>query len=69
MRPERPPPYELAVLLKLCLYGYLRRLQSSRLLETECHRNVEVLWLLDKLAQDFKAIADFRKDNLKPLRR
>src|SRR5206468_10169254 len=50
------------------LYGYLHRLRSSRLLEAECHRNVEVIWLLGKLAPDFKTIADFRKDNLKPLK-
>ena len=50
------------------LYGYLHRIRSSRLLETECQRNVEVIWLLGKLAPDFKTIADFRKDNLKPLR-
>ena len=62
------PPYDPAVLLKLYLYGYLHRLRSSRLLEAECHRNVEVIWLLGKLAPDFKTIADFRKDNLKPLR-
>lgn len=62
------PPYAPAVLLKLYLYGYLHRIRSSRLLEAECHRNVEVIWLLGKLAPDFKTIADFRKDNLKPLR-
>jgi transposase len=62
------PPYDPAVLLKLYLYGYLHRIRSSRLLETECHRNVEVLWLLGKLAPDFKTIADFRKDNLQPLK-
>jgi transposase len=61
-------PYDPAVLLKLYLYGYLHRVRSSRLLEAECHRNVEVIWLLGKLAPDFKTIADFRKDNLKPLR-
>ena len=61
------PPYDPAVLLKLYLYGYLHRVRSSRLLEAECHRNVEVIWLLGKLAPDFKTIADFRKDNLKPL--
>jgi transposase len=61
------PPYDPAVLLKLYLYGYLHRVRSSRLLEAECHRNVEVLWLLGKLAPDFKTIADFRKDNLSPL--
>ena len=62
------PPYAPAALLKLYLYGYLHRVRSSRLLEAECHRNVEVLWLLGKLAPDFKTIADFRKDNLSPLK-
>jgi len=62
------PPYDPAALLKLYLYGYLHRVRSSRLLEAECHRNVEVLWLLGKLAPDFKTIADFRKDNLQPLK-
>jgi transposase len=61
------PPYDPAVLLKLYLYGYLHRVRSSRLLEAECQRNVEVIWLLGKLAPDFKTIADFRKDNLRPL--
>jgi transposase len=62
------PPYDPADLLKLYLYGYLHRIRSSRLLEAECQRNVEVIWLLGKLTPDFKTIADFRKDNLKPLR-
>ena len=62
------PPYDPAVLLKLYLYGYLHRVRSSRLLEAECQRNVEVLWLTGKLAPDFKTIADFRKDNLSPLK-
>jgi transposase len=62
------PPYAPAVLLKLYLYGYLQGVRSSRMLEAECHRNVEVLWLLGKLTPDFKTIADFRKDNLKPLK-
>ena len=62
------PPYDPAVMLKLYLYGYLHRVRSSRLLEAECHRNVEVIWLLGKLTPDFKTIADFRKDNLKPLK-
>jgi transposase len=62
------PPYDPALLLKLYLYGYLHRVRSSRLLEAECQRNVEVLWLLGKLAPDFKTIADFRKDNLAPLK-
>jgi len=62
------PPYDPAALLKLYLYGYLHRMRSSRMLEAECQRNVEVLWLLGKLTPDFKTIADFRKDNLKPLK-
>jgi transposase len=62
------PPYAPAALLKLYLYGYLHRVRSSRLLEAECHRNVEVIWLLGKLTPDFKTIADFRKDNLAPLK-
>jgi len=62
------PPYEPGALLKLYLYGYLHRIRSSRLLEGECHRNVEVIWLLGKLTPDHKTIADFRKDNVQPLR-
>ena len=62
------PPYDPAALLKLYLYGYLHRIRSSRLLEAECQRNVEVIWLLGKLSPDFKTIADFRKDNLKALK-
>jgi transposase len=62
------PPYDPAVLLKLYFYGYLHRVRSSRTLEAECHRNVEVIWLLGKLAPDFETIADFRKDNLQPLK-
>ena len=61
------PPYDPAVLLKLYLYGYLHRVRSSRMLEAECQRNVEVIWLTGKQRPDFKTIADFRKDNLKPL--
>ena len=61
------PPYDPAALLKLYLYGYLHRIRSSRGLEAECRRNVEVIWLTGKLTPDFKTIADFRKDNLKPL--
>lgn len=61
------PPYHPEDLLKLHLYGYLHRIRSSRLLEAECHRNVEVIWLLGKLAPDHKTIADFRKDNRKGL--
>ncbi|MEZ5503083.1 MAG: IS1182 family transposase [Halioglobus sp.] len=56
-------PYNPADLLKLYVYGYLNQLRSSRRLEKECHRNLEVLWLMKRLAPDFKTIADFRKDN------
>ena len=57
------PGYDPADLLKLYLYGYFQRIRSSRRLEAECQRNVEVMWLLGRLAPDFKTIADFRKDN------
>ena len=57
------PGYKPSVLLKLYIYGYLNRVQSSRRLEREAGRNVEVMWLLGRLAPDFKTIADFRKDN------
>jgi transposase len=63
------PAYHPADLLKLYIYGYLNRLRSSRLLEREVRRNVELIWLLKKLTPDFKTIADFRKDNLQPLQR
>ena len=57
------PAYAPADLLKLYLYGYFQRIRSSRRLEAECRRNVEVMWLLGRLSPDFKTIADFRKDN------
>jgi transposase len=57
------PSYHPAVLLKLYIYGYLNRVQSSRRLEREAGRNVEVMWLLGRLIPDHKTIADFRKDN------
>lgn len=56
-------PYNPADLLKLYVYGYLNQVRSSRRLEKECHRNLEVIWLMKRLAPDFKTIADFRKDN------
>ncbi len=62
------PAYHPGDLLKLYVYGYLNRTRSSRLLEREAHRNIEVMWLLKQLAPDFKTIADFRKDNLVPIR-
>jgi transposase len=57
------PAYHPAVLLKLYLYGYLYQVRSSRRLENECVRNLEVIWLLGRLRPDFKTIADFRTDN------
>ena len=57
------PSYHPSVLLKLYIYGYLNRVQSSRRLEREAGRNVEVMWLLGQLAPDHKTIADFRKDS------
>lgn len=61
-------PYDPADLLKLYVYGYLNRVSSSRRLERECARNVELMWLLRRLKPDFKTIADFRKDNAVALR-
>ena len=57
------PGYAPGDLLKLYIYGYLNRVRSSRRLEAECHRNIEVIWLLRTLKPDFKTIADFRSDN------
>jgi transposase len=57
------PGYNPALHLKLYIYGYLHRIQSSRRLERECQRNLEVMWLLGRLAPDHKTLADFRKDN------
>ena len=57
------PGYDPADLLKLYIYGYLNRVRSSRRLEVETHRNLEVIWLLRQLRPDFKTIADFRRDN------
>src|SRR5947208_6538453 len=57
------PAYRPSTLLKIYLYGYLNRVQSSRRLEREAQRNIELMWLTGRLAPDFKTIADFRKDN------
>src|SRR5262245_8128163 len=57
------PSYHPVTLLKIYLYGYLNRVQSSRRLEREAQRNIELMWLTGRLAPDFKTIADFRKDN------
>jgi transposase len=63
------PAYHPSTLLKLYIYGYLNRLQSSRRLEREAGRNVELMWLTGRLAPDFKTIADFRKDYTKGITR
>ena len=63
------PSYHPSILLKLYIYGYLNQVQSSRRLEREAGRNVEVMWLLGRLAPDHKTIADFRKDNGLALRK
>jgi transposase len=70
MQPEPTgrPAYHPATLLKIYVYGYLNRLQSSRRLEREAQRNVELMWLTGRLTPDFKTIADFRKDNGKAIR-
>jgi transposase len=63
------PAYHPATLLKIYVYGYLNRVQSSRRLERECQRNVELVWLTGHLMPDFKTIADFRKDNGEAIRK
>src|ERR1700716_3077332 len=62
------PSYHPGTMLKLYIYGYLNRVPSSRRLERECQRNIEMIWLTGHLAPDFKTIADFRKDNGKAIR-
>ena len=62
------PSYHPAVLLKIYIYGYLNRVQSSRRLEREAQRNVELMWLTGRLTPDFKTIADFRKENGRAIR-
>src|SRR5712664_4403063 len=62
------PGYHPASLLKIYIYGYLNRIQSSRRLERETQRNVELIWLTGRLMPDFKTIADFRKDNGQAIR-
>src|SRR5437867_9653109 len=70
MQPEATgrPAYHPGTLLKIYIYGYLNRIQSSRRLERETQRNVELIWLTGKLMPDFKTIADFRKDNGQAIR-
>jgi transposase len=62
------PAYRPSRLLKIYLYGYLNRVQSSRRLEREAQRNIELMWLTGRLAPDFKTIADFRRDNGEAIR-
>jgi len=62
------PAYHPAVLLKIYIYGYLNRIQSSRRLEKETQRNIELMWLTGRLMPDFKTIANFRKENGKAIR-
>src|SRR5712691_11712740 len=62
------PSYHPLVLLKIYIYGYLNRIQSSRRLERETQRNIELMWLSGRLTPDFKTIADFRRDNGKAIR-
>ncbi len=57
------PGYDPRDLLKLYIYGYLNEIRSSRRLERECKRNIEVMWLVGRLAPDHKTVADFRRDN------
>lgn len=63
------PAYRPTVLLKLLVYGYLNRIRSSRCLERECHRNIEVMWLLGQLKPDHNTIANFRKNNSRAISR
>lgn len=67
--PVGRPPYDPRDLLKLYIYGYLNRIRSSRKLEVEASRNLELIWLISALKPDFKTIADFRKDNKEPLKK
>lgn len=61
------PAYHPSDLLKLFIYGYLNRIRSSRALEKECQRNIELMWLLKNLIPDHNTIANFHKDNTKPI--
>ena len=63
------PSYHPKTLLKLFIYGYLNSIRSSRKLEQECHRNIEVMWLMNQLAPDHNTISNFRKDNPEAIRK
>ena len=67
--PTGRPPYDPRVLLMLYIYGYLNRIRSSRMLERECHRNIELWWLLEKLCPDHNTISDFRMENRAALKK
>lgn len=69
LSPQGRPPYDPADLLKLYIYGYMNRMRSSRQLERECGRNIEVIWLLGNLKPDHNTIARFRKQNPKAIKR
>lgn len=64
-----PPAYHPSILLKLYIYGYMNRVRSSRQLEKECRRNIEVMWLLESLGPDHNTISNFRKDNAKAIKK
>lgn len=64
-----PPAYHPSLLLKLYIYGYMNRVRSSRQLEKECRRNIEVMWLLESLAPDHNTISNFRRDNTKAIKK
>lgn len=64
-----PPAYHPSLLLKLYIYGYMNRVRSSRQLEKECRRNIEVMWLLESLAPDHNTISNFRKNNTKTIKK
>ena len=67
-QPTGAPSYHPSTLLKIYIYGYLNCIQSSRRLERETQRNVELMWLISRLTPDFKTIADFRKNNSKGIK-
>jgi transposase len=69
LQKEGRPPYHPKTLLKLFIYGYLNGIRSSRTLEKECKRNIEILWLLQQLAPDYNTISNFRRDNQKAIRK
>src|SRR5271157_2446052 len=63
------PSYDPYDLLKLLVYGYLNGIRTSRKLDRECKRNIELMWLLKKLTPDFRTVADFRKDNVDSIKK